>query len=279
MYNYQAADATISLINTDKGSDAVASHEAALDPHPQYLTQAEADALYAAGDQSPTTIERFLLAANETRITTTREFEAGDEPTIHVYRQGVWEERPGLSFTAPNIIDLDPLGVATTVEVVFLGVIGGGGEGAGLTPQQLSDLNANTSARHLQNTDSALATGTANEVAAAEIREHLDSPVLAVDVAVDDSSMSAPLGNAQSWLEELDSRLLRVRRYRYIAPSDGVQTYQISSPDEVVHSVSLSGLDQINEFSQSGVDVTLDEAVYAQNVIGITTIVEVGAAP
>jgi len=36
----------IDISNTDKGSTAVATHESALDPHPQYLTPAEADLLY-----------------------------------------------------------------------------------------------------------------------------------------------------------------------------------------------------------------------------------------
>lgn len=37
----------VNATNTDKGSVAVASHVAAVDPHPQYLTQAEGDARYA----------------------------------------------------------------------------------------------------------------------------------------------------------------------------------------------------------------------------------------
>lgn len=38
----------LNFTNTDKGSSAVTAHEAASDPHPQYLTQAEADAAYDA---------------------------------------------------------------------------------------------------------------------------------------------------------------------------------------------------------------------------------------
>lgn len=38
---YDSADRTLGITNTDKGSVAVAAHEAALDPHPQYETAAE----------------------------------------------------------------------------------------------------------------------------------------------------------------------------------------------------------------------------------------------
>lgn len=44
---YDDAGNAIGATNTDKGSVAVASHVAAPDPHPQYLTQAEGDARYA----------------------------------------------------------------------------------------------------------------------------------------------------------------------------------------------------------------------------------------
>ena len=44
---YDEVANAINATNTDKGSVAVASHEAAVDPHPQYLTQAEGDARYA----------------------------------------------------------------------------------------------------------------------------------------------------------------------------------------------------------------------------------------
>lgn len=44
---YDDSGNKINAANTDKGSVAVASHEAATDPHPQYLTQAEGDARYA----------------------------------------------------------------------------------------------------------------------------------------------------------------------------------------------------------------------------------------
>lgn len=44
---YDDAGNAINATNTDKGSVAVASHVAAADPHPQYLTQSEGDARYA----------------------------------------------------------------------------------------------------------------------------------------------------------------------------------------------------------------------------------------
>jgi hypothetical protein len=44
---YNDGAATLTVANTDKGSSAVTTHLAALDPHPQYLTETEADALYA----------------------------------------------------------------------------------------------------------------------------------------------------------------------------------------------------------------------------------------
>jgi hypothetical protein len=44
---YDDAGAAISLTNTDGGAAAVTTHEGASDPHPEYLTQTEGDALYA----------------------------------------------------------------------------------------------------------------------------------------------------------------------------------------------------------------------------------------
>lgn len=45
---YDDAGNKINAANTDKGSVAVAAHEAATDPHPQYTTEAEASAAAAA---------------------------------------------------------------------------------------------------------------------------------------------------------------------------------------------------------------------------------------
>ena len=45
---YDDLNDLFNVTNTDKGSVAVAAHELALDPHPQYLTETEADALYDA---------------------------------------------------------------------------------------------------------------------------------------------------------------------------------------------------------------------------------------
>jgi len=46
--SYNDAGNAIDLTNTDKGSTAVSTHEAALDPHPQYLTSTEGNAAYDA---------------------------------------------------------------------------------------------------------------------------------------------------------------------------------------------------------------------------------------
>ena len=43
--SYNSVSREVSITNTDKGSVAVAAHEAALDPHPQYTTDAEAIAI------------------------------------------------------------------------------------------------------------------------------------------------------------------------------------------------------------------------------------------
>ncbi len=64
--------------NTDKGSTAVATHEAAADPHPQYLTPAEGDAAYtplshvgSGGAQhaaATTSVAGFMSASDKTKL-------------------------------------------------------------------------------------------------------------------------------------------------------------------------------------------------------------------
>lgn len=46
--SYDHVDRAVDFVNTDKGSVAVAAHEALADPHPQYTTDAEATAIAAS---------------------------------------------------------------------------------------------------------------------------------------------------------------------------------------------------------------------------------------
>lgn len=60
------------ITNTDTGSAARAAHEAAADPHPQYLTQAEGDVLYqAAGQSAGPAMASSVLAATQANTTVT----------------------------------------------------------------------------------------------------------------------------------------------------------------------------------------------------------------
>jgi hypothetical protein len=75
---YNDGAATLTVANTDKGSSAVTTHLAALDPHPQYLTETEADALYADISVTQYTTElaqdaaaAMLTGGSHTGITTT----------------------------------------------------------------------------------------------------------------------------------------------------------------------------------------------------------------
>lgn len=61
--------ATNTLTNSDRGSTAVTAHEAAGDPHPQYLTTAEANALYApigGGSGFTPTIDKLTATQQST---------------------------------------------------------------------------------------------------------------------------------------------------------------------------------------------------------------------
>jgi hypothetical protein len=61
---------SISFTNTDKGSDAVTAHEADLDPHPQYLTSAEGNAVYQPLDGDLTAVAALTGAGFAVRTTT-----------------------------------------------------------------------------------------------------------------------------------------------------------------------------------------------------------------
>jgi len=65
--SYNDAGNSISVTNTDRGSTAVAAHEAAADPHPQYLTAAEGNAAYAPLSHTHTSaqITDFTEAAQD----------------------------------------------------------------------------------------------------------------------------------------------------------------------------------------------------------------------
>lgn len=73
----------VTITNTDTGSSAVAAHVAASDPHPQYLTQTEADALYqATGASSGATFQHAVLTATQANNTTTEQTLTGHTFTI-----------------------------------------------------------------------------------------------------------------------------------------------------------------------------------------------------
>jgi hypothetical protein len=76
--SYNDAGATLAITNSDKGSSAVTTHLAASNPHPEYLTQAEGDALYAPISATQYTDEMAqdataaaLAAGTHTAITVT----------------------------------------------------------------------------------------------------------------------------------------------------------------------------------------------------------------
>lgn len=58
---YDDANNRINISNTDKGSTAVSAHEAAADPHPQYLTQAEGDSLYQPLGAGGDSVDQVLI--------------------------------------------------------------------------------------------------------------------------------------------------------------------------------------------------------------------------
>lgn len=60
--SYNDADNSLTVTNTDKGSTAVAAHVGQADPHPQYLTQAEGDALYQPIGGGAQVVKAFLTA-------------------------------------------------------------------------------------------------------------------------------------------------------------------------------------------------------------------------
>jgi YD repeat-containing protein len=76
--SYDDAGATLAITNTDKGSSAVTSHLAAVNAHPEYLTQTEGDAAYAPISVTQYTDElaqdataAALAAGTHTNITVT----------------------------------------------------------------------------------------------------------------------------------------------------------------------------------------------------------------
>lgn len=62
---YNDGGNSFDIANTDKGSTAVATHEAAGDPHPQYLTAAEGNAAYQPLDTELTALAGLTSAANK----------------------------------------------------------------------------------------------------------------------------------------------------------------------------------------------------------------------
>lgn len=60
--SYSDASSLFTVTNTDRGSTAVATHVGQADPHPQYLTQAEGDALYQPIGGGAQVVKAFLTA-------------------------------------------------------------------------------------------------------------------------------------------------------------------------------------------------------------------------
>ncbi len=83
---YNDAGNTLALTNTDKGSVARTAHEAASDPHPQYLTSTEGNAAYQPLDGDLTAIAALAGAGLAVRTTTntwaTRSITAGSGITM-----------------------------------------------------------------------------------------------------------------------------------------------------------------------------------------------------
>lgn len=83
---YNDAGNALSLTNTDRGSVAVSTHEAALDPHPQYLTSADGNASYQPLDSDLTALASLagtgIVTRTGTGVVTTRTITAGAGITI-----------------------------------------------------------------------------------------------------------------------------------------------------------------------------------------------------
>ena len=114
---YGDAGNTFNVANTDKGSTAVATHVSQADPHPQYLTQAEGDALYQPIGGGGAQVVKAFLTATQANTTVTPAILTGHTFTIP----------PGKSLQLNGVLVFT--GAATTTGA-FYGMRGTQGTGA-----------------------------------------------------------------------------------------------------------------------------------------------------
>lgn len=113
---YDDVTDSIDFTNTDKGSAAVATHELASDPHPQYLTETEADLLYdEAGAASivQTALSTHITDTTDAHIATAIGFTSTGTLTSTNVSDALDEVNSNLDTKADwNLGNLSPLGTA-----------------------------------------------------------------------------------------------------------------------------------------------------------------------